>query len=73
MIPHVGVTQETMENTDPNNKTIHTDITNAINEITNGQPIASRDTNHEARIDSKTPRTIVLTAHAHQVVLALEI
>ena len=73
MIPHIRVTQETMKNIYPNYTGIPTDIIKAFNETAHNQLIDSRDTNHEARINSETTRVIVLTAHAHQVVFALEI
>ena len=62
-----------MENIDPNDTMIHTDIIKAINETAQDRLIALRDRNHEARADSERADTIVLTAHAHQVVFVSEI
>ena len=73
MIPDIAVTQETMENIDPNDTVILTDIIKTINEITLNQLVDSRDTNLEARTYSETTRTIVLNAYALKVVFALEI
>ena len=71
MIPH-RVTQETMENIDPNDTTIPTDIIKAINDTAYDRLTTSRDTNYEARTDSKT-RAIAATAQARQIVFSLEI
>ena len=73
MIPHRGVTQETMENIDPSDKMIPTDLIKNINEIALDRLIDSKNTNHEARTDSETTRAIFMTAHAHHVVFASEI
>ena len=73
MILHIGVTQETMEITDPNNTMIPTDIVTFISKMIQDRLIASRDTNHEAQIDSEKTHAIVLTAYTDQVVFALEI
>ena len=65
IILHIGVTQEIIDNIDLNDMMIPLDIINAINETVHGRLIASKYTNHEARIDSEIIRAIVLTAHAH--------
>ena len=64
-----------MEITDPNDATIPIDIILFINEIVHDQLISHRDTVHvtEAQADSARTHSIVLIAHAHQVVFALEI
>ena len=63
-----------MKITNPNDKKIPIDIINVINKIAYDQIISSRDTIHliETQVDSETVHVIVLTTHAHQVVLALE-
>ena len=73
MIPHIGVTQGIMENIDPNELMISTGIIKATNETVLGRLIDSGDTNHEARTYSETTHAIVITTHAHQAFLALEI
>ena len=48
MIPHIGVTQETLENIDPSDTVIPTDTIKTINETAFDRLIDSRDTNREA-------------------------
>ena len=73
MIPHIGVTQETIENIDPNDTMSPIDIIKAINETALDQLVESRNTSHEAWADSETTCAIVITSHTHHVFLALEI
>ena len=73
MIPHIGATQETMENIDPNDTMIPTDTIKAINRTALDQLIDFRDTNREAQANTETTRAIIMTSHAHQVVFASEI
>ena len=73
MILHIGATLETIENIDPHDTMNNTTLIKAINETAYDRKIVSKDTNHEARTDSKTTHAIILTAHAHQVRLALKI
>ena len=72
MIPLIGVTQETMQNIDPNDTMIPVDKIRAINRTALDRIIDSRDTNCGARADSETTHASVITAHAHKVVFALE-
>ena len=53
MIPLIGVTQETMENINPNDTMIPTDIVKANNENAHDRLTTSRDSDHEAE---KIPR-----------------
>ena len=73
MIPHIGVTQKTMEYFDLSDTMIPTDTIKAINEIALDQLADSRDTNREAQVDSEKTRAIIMTAQAHQVAFASEI
>ena len=73
MTPHIGVTQDTIEIIDPNDAMIPTDAIQVFSEIAHDRLIASRDTSHEAQTDSGATHAIVWTAHAHQVIFALEI
>ena len=48
MIPQKGLTKETMENPDPNDTMIATDVVGDINDIALDRLIDSEYTNHEA-------------------------
>ena len=50
-----------------------TDIIKVISETAHNSLFASRDTIHEAQVDSEIIHGIVLTAHAHEVYFVLEI
>ena len=73
MTPHRRATRETMENIDPNDTGTSTDIVKAINKTAHNRLFASRDTNHEARADSRKARAVLLSARAHQVFFTFRI
>ena len=73
MFLHMGMTQENMENIDPNDTVIPTGIIKAIKETAHDRLIAFRDTNNEARTDYEITHAIALINHAHQAVFALQI
>ena len=52
---------------------ITTDIIKAISDTAHDRLIASRHKSHKIQVDSEATHPIVSTAHAHQVVFALEI
>ena len=72
MTPHIGVTQETIENINSSDTIIPNDVIKVINKIALDRLIDSRDTSREALAESKAAHAIVMTVHAHQVVLASE-
>ena len=62
-----------MENIDPHDTLTPIDIFKAINGSAHEWLADSRDTNREAQADTETARSIIMTAHAQQVVFASEI
>ena len=73
MTLRIVVTQERMENIDPSDLMTPTDTIKAINETALDQLIDSSDTNREVKANSETTHAIDTNAHAHQVVLALDV
>ena len=72
MIPHLGVTLQTMDNIDPSDTRILSDMIKDIKGSTFDRQIDSRYTNREALADSKETGEIVTTSHALLVVFASE-
>ena len=58
MVPHLGVTQETIGNINLKDRIITTDTVNDINKTTLDQLIDSTKMSYEARAGSKTAQTI---------------
>ena len=73
MIPHIGVTQEIMENIDPNDTMTPVNITKTINRTDLDRRIDSRDTYCEPQTDTETVRAIIMISHAHEAVSITEI
>ena len=73
MIPHIRMDQETMYNINPSDRKIPMDTIKVISETAHDQLVDSRDTTHEAQIDSEIVHAIVTTDQAQLVVLASEI
>ena len=62
-----------MENIDPHGAMTPIDVIKLINGIFLDQLVDSRGTNREAQADTETTCAIIMTAHAHLIVFALEI
>ena len=73
MIPHIGTTQETMENINLSNMIIPTGKVRVTSATALDRLVDTRYTNHETIADSKITHAIIMTDHAHQVVFASEI
>ena len=73
MIPRTGLTKEIMHNLDLHDTMTPIGIIKVINGTALDLLIDSRDTNHEAQVDTESARKIIMTAHAHKVVFASEI
>ena len=73
MVPHIGTTQETIDNIDLSNMIIPTDKVRVTSATALDRLVDTRDTNHEIIADSKIVHATAFTDNAHQVFFASEI
>ena len=69
MIPHLGVSQRTMENIDTRDMMTPTVAIQPMNEIAPARLNDSRDTTREAQIDSESFCAVVTTGHAQKSIM----
>ena len=72
MNPHLGATQEIMENIDSDDTMLLIYITKVINVTAIDRLVDSGDLSREAQADTETTRAIIMNSHAHQLVSASE-